>query len=271
MASDAPRDARREQPRFARREFLTLGTAAALSPWLGSLAGATELGPATRRAGGAVTPKVERLSVGYLLGSDTADRCAELLGRSAAVGRWEAESWPLEVVPATSVEPEVELGDADLWVRVVGLYPGVPEGGGPDAVELDVLFPSPESAVPAPLSFHAWSYRAGAAPMVAAPIGFTAVLDPENGLTVQLKVRSGVNGSVARAIGGEASATRPAVVWRATSLVAAGLAEMPRLRQGLYLFGVAAESWERVTILPPVPELWRVENQSVVVTVARTA
>lgn len=271
MASDLPGDPRRGPAGLARREFLALGTAAALSPWLANLARATEPSPAVRRPTGAVQPKVEQLSVGYLLGSDTFDRCAELLGQSPAAGRWETESWPLEVVPAASVEPEPELLDANLKVRVVGLYPGVPENNGPDRVDLDVLFPCPDPAVPGPLAFHAWSYRAGTAPMVASPIGFAAALDPGSGLTVQLTVRSGADGTVAHTIRSATGTVRPAAVRRAASLVTAGPVDVPRLRQGLYLLGVAADSWERVTILPPVPEPWRVETLSVIVSLTRAA
>lgn len=269
MASHPHRDPRRDPPGFARREFLTLGAAAALSPWLANLAGATPLGAGARRATGAVTPGLQQLSVGYLLDSDTHDRCGELFGRPVLARGSATGTRPLEVVPATGVEPAEGLADALLRVRVVGLYPGVPEVEGPDSVNLDVLFRSPDPEVPGPLAFHAWSYRTGSAPMVASPVGFAAVPDRVGGLMLELTVQPGANGGAGHAIRDRSGAVRPPAVWRAASLATTGPAELPRLRRGLYLLGVEGEAWDRVTILPPVPEPWRVETLSVVVTIER--
>jgi hypothetical protein len=226
-----------------RRDFLVLGAAGALAPWLGGVAHAAE----TARAVGVTT--AEPMSVGYVNGSGELPRLSRaswaLSTDMAAAGEQ-----PLEVLPAAGLDlGDQELAGGDVKLRVQGLYPSTPAGcRGVEEVDLDVFFPSPDPAFPKPLRFMAWSFRRRPGIDISPPLSFRVPLALDGGLTLALRVAYRGEGRdlAQRVLQGSPVIER---LYR-TSFTVDWQAGRPKLQRGTYLLGVRPAIWDASTALP---------------------
>lgn len=253
-----------------RRRFMTLGSAGVAALSLGPLAGsaaAAELAAAP-------------LSVGYLAGSGELPSFDGLIwqphlgGADPAVGQratW-ISPYAWQVEPAHRLPMgDQELAGAAIEVRIHGLYPEPPERSWFEAADLDVLFPLPGDLVPvlgwgASLPYYAWGLADRSAPSPSPPCCFRLPLEPDGGLELRLRVKPG-RGLVPRGAGrGKA----PAEDWRfATRFTVDWAAGQPRLHRGIYLLGLAPDTWRRPVLLPPPGGPERPDLCSVVLSVER--
>ena len=211
-----------------RRDFLAFGSAGLLSLCLGDVAWGQAL-----QAGAAVA---RPMPVGFLEGSEQLKilRRLPLRIRRPRIPSATAEAAPLRIVPAD----QLPMGDTSLMGRplrltIHGLYP--PAALGPKqqarlplAMDLDVLFPSPDPAFPEPIRFFAWSFRRQPGWNPSPPVSFVFPLDWE--VLPELALR------VVPAGGG------PPIAFRARFTVdyEAGL---PRLQRGVYVLGTTPGVW----------------------------
>lgn len=222
-----------DQPSLLRRrDFLVLGSAGLLVPILGDLAWAQPLAD-LGEAG------VRPMSVGYIEESETF-RSLRRLPRKirrplAAQGmEKEAEASPV-IVPAVSLyQGDTSLPGQPLRIHIHGLYPSAtlkldrPEDL-PEAVDLEVLFPSPDPASSRPLPFFAWSFRKEPAWSPSPPVSFRFPLDWEAMPSLILRVRTAAGES--RVFG--------------TMFTVDAESGRPRLRRGAYLLGFGPGAWDR--------------------------
>jgi hypothetical protein len=149
-----------------------------------------------------------------------------------------AEPNSLPVLPAVGLTlGDQRLAGGDVKLTVHGLYPADPaDCKGVEAIDLDVLFPAPDPAVPVPARFQAWSFRRhplNPSPPVSfrVPLGLDGRLD----LTLRTVYRDG--GSL---------------VQRRfqTSFTADWQAGRPKLQRGIYVLGVRPGIWDQARDLP---------------------
>jgi hypothetical protein len=243
-----------------RRDVLVLGAAGALVPWFGGIAQAAQAAQSLTEA------SVEPMSVGYVEGSGELARLDRVF-LDARTGVTRVDGRPLSVVSATGLDlGDQELASTDLRVKVHGLYPSAPAAcRGVDAIDLDVLFPSPEPADPRPLPFQAWSFRRRPGIDVSAPVSFRVPLEIDGGLTLSLRVAyRGEGVDIGRRIlqGSpmihRTYQTRFAVDWQAGR---------PKLQRGIYLLGARPAVWEGSVELPHLADRRVADLCSVVVSV----
>jgi hypothetical protein len=214
-----------------RRDVLFLGSTLALTPWFSDLALAQALLTDTA----AVRP----LSVGFLEGSREVPDLRDLsiwvrLPTVAKGARWE-DGEALRVVPAAELfQGDTELVGRPLRLRIDGLYPPAAlvrqrRKELPLAIDIDVLFPSPDPAVSLePARFHAWSFRRRPGWNPSPPIRFTFPLGWQALPEIEMRVVPA---------GG-----LPPLVLR-TRFTFDDEPGVPRLQRGLYLLGTAPGVW----------------------------
>jgi len=143
-----------------------------------------------------------------------------------------------------------------LRIRVDGLYP--PQALDPKvwkklplAMDLEVLFPSPDPAFPQPLRFFAWSFRRQPGWDPSPPVRFRFPLDWQALPQFVLRVRP---------------ATGAPFVMR-TKFTVDNEPGRPRLRRGVYLFGAAPGVWDREMRLADLARWAPAELASVLISV----
>jgi len=225
----------REEPhpaRLHRRQFLVLGSVGLLAPALGDLAWAQPVAEA------AIRPLP--MPVGYIEESETFRNLRRLPRKvrrplvtvDGAVE--EAEASPVIVPAASLFQGDTNLPGRPLRIHIHGLYPSAtlkldrPENL-PQALDLEVLFPSPDPASSQPLRFYAWSFRKKPAWSPSPPVSFRFPLDWEAELQLVLRVRTAA---------GESLVLR-------TKFTVDAESGRPRLRRGAYLLGFTPGAWDR--------------------------
>jgi hypothetical protein len=214
-----------------RRQFLALGSAGLIAPFFRDLAWAE---PLAREA------VVRPMSIGYIEESETF-RSLRRLPRKVrrplvAVNGdvEEAEGSPVIVPAASLFQGNANLPGRPLRIHIHGLYPAAtlklerPEDL-PEAVDLEVLFPSPDPAFPQPLPFFAWSFRKKPGWSPSPPVSFRYPLEWEAMPQFILRVRTAAGESI---------------VLR-TKFTVDAESGRPRLRRGAYLFGFNPGTWDR--------------------------
>ena len=236
------------RPLLRRRDFLTLSSAGLLLPLVGDLAWAQDIEPAARP-----------LSAGYIEGSEVfrdLKRMPRKVRRplSAATSQEAAEASPVVVPAAELLQGDTSLPGKPLRIRIDGLYP--PQALEPklrkklpQAIDLEVLFPSPDPAFPQPLRFFAWSFRRWPGWNPSPPIQFRFPLDWQALPQFVFKVRTAAGESL---------------VLRTTFTVDAEPGR-PRLRRGIYLFGTEPGVWDREMKLADLAKWAPAELASVLV------
>lgn len=232
-----------------RRNFLALGTAGALNLCLADLAAAAEAIAAP-----------EPMSIGFLEDSELLPRLGKRTWRGALTGRIgsaekSGEAWPPRILPAR----DLPLGNQDLaggnvLLRIHGLFPRLMQQVWVEAVDLDVLYPSPEPQfIPGPLPFYAWSFRRRPGFNASPPIAFTAPLGIDGQLDLALTVTA---------------RERAGMVKRryAASFTVDWAQDRPKLGRGIYLLGLAPV-WDSAVTLPAAGEKARMELLSIAMTV----
>lgn len=207
---------------WSRREFLTLSSVGILGASLPTFAWAKE---------GKSLP----LSVGYVDGSETL-RNLKRLPRAVRRPGLEADAGTgLRVVPAESLW----AGDGDLYGRplriaIRGLYPPTAFEGKqrellPLGADLDVIFPSFDPIETRPNRFAAWSLRRRGGWNPSPPVRFEFEHTEESPLELAFSVQDAVG----------------LVSSFATRFTIDRESGMPRLRRGIYLLGLAPDTWAR--------------------------
>lgn len=211
-----------------RREFLVLGSAGLAALCFGGAAQAQSL-VASEAA-------VRPMPVGFVAGSEGASSLRRLPARIRRP-RMAAEAGSFEpdygVVPAASLASgDTDLIGSSLRLTVHGLYP--PGGISPKkwaelplAIDLDVLFPSPDPMFPDPIRFFAWSFRRQPGWNPSPPVSFVFPLDwhvlPE--LVMRVVPAKG-----------------PVQTFR-TRFTFDEEAGQPRLMRGAYVLGTSPNAW----------------------------
>lgn len=210
-----------------RREFLILGSVGAASLCMGEPAWAQ---PTVKAETEVLMP------VGYLEGSAAYPNLRRLpiqIRRPRAVVA-EAQQAPIEVVPAhaSSLMGDTNLIGSPLRLTVHGLYP--PAGILPKrwndlplAIDLDVLFPSPDPMFPEPIRFFAWSFRRRPGWNPSPPVSFVFPLDWNALPELSLRV---------------VPAKGPVQTFR-TRFTFDEEAGQPRLMRGAYVLGTSPNAW----------------------------
>lgn len=232
-----------------RRDFLTLGSAGLLSPLFGNLAWAESLAPVAQAI---------PMSVGYIEGSE-AYRNFKRLPRKVRRPTLqdmneEAEASPV-IVPAQDLfQADTSMPGRPLRIHVHGLYPPVAlefkrRREVPRAIDLEAVFPSEEPAVPGPFRFYVWGLRQTLGWNPSPPVIFRFPLDWQVLPQFVLRVR-------------EADGTSRVLRTRFTLDNESG---RPKLRRGVYLFGLGAGAWNREARLTDFAKIAPPEMFSVMV------
>lgn len=217
-------------PGLRRRDFLALGSAGLVSLCLGDLAWAAPLAaagslplPVAYLDGSAQIRDLKRLPRGVRRPAALSERAA---GQEAAE--------PLEVLGADLMPSgDTSLIGRPLRLRIQGLYPPAALNPKrwrelPEAIDLDVVFPPPDPALPAPVPFHAWSFRKTPGWNASPPVSFVFPLDwyvyPE--LVLRVTPAGGGN-----------------PVTMAARFTLDEEPGQPRLQRGLYLLGFQPGPW----------------------------
>jgi hypothetical protein len=235
------------KPLLRRRDFLALGSAGLLLPFVGDLAWAQGLEIAA-----------QHLSAGYIEGSEVyrnLHRLPKRIRRPLSVTmEKEAETSPVIVPAADLFNGDTSLPGRPLKIHIHGLYP--PQALAPKlwkklplAADLEVLFPSPDPAFPQPLRFFAWSFRRWPGWNPSPPVEFRFPLDWQALPQFVLKVRT--------------AAGEP-LIFR-TKFTLDNEFGRPRLRRGIYLFGAAPGIWDRELKLTDLAKWAPAELASVLV------
>jgi hypothetical protein len=253
-----------------RRQFLTYASSGFAAAALGSLPGLAHAREALSQ---------RPLSVGYMVGSDELPGfdafgwSPHLFGADPAGGSW-ISPYGWEVVPAQSLP----LGDQGLAhetieVRVHGLYPSVPGRRQIEGAHLDVLFPPPPEMGrdAAKVPFFAWSFQARPALDASPPVCFIVPLEGDGGLDLRLTVRPGVDLAGGGLVAGRGGSLQAEPWNMATRFTVDWEAGLPRLKRGVYLLGLAPETWKRAVTLPGPEAPERMDLCSVVLSVDRWA
>lgn len=210
-----------------RRDFLVLSSTGLLLPLVGDLAWA--------QAGDVA---VRPLPVGYIEESEVfrdLRRLPRKVRRPLSAANSETAEVSPVVVPAASLfQGDTSLPGRPLRIRIDGLYP--PQALEPElwkklpqAMDLEVLFPSPDPAFPQPLRFFAWSFRRWPGWNPSPPVAFRFPLDWQALPQLVLRVRT--------------AAGEPLVLRTKFTLDAES--GRPRLRRGIYLLGATPGVWDR--------------------------
>jgi hypothetical protein len=235
-----------------RRDFLAFGSAGLLSLCLGDVAWGQSLS--------AADALVRPMSVGFIEGSEQLKnlRRLPLRIRRPRIPSQTAEAAPLRIVPAELLT----MGDTSLMGRplhltVHGLYP--PAALGPKqqarlplAMDLDVLFPSPDPAFPEPIPFFAWSFRRQPGWNPSPPVSFVFPLDWEALPELVLRVVPAGGGSP--------------IVFR-TRFTVDYEAGRPRLQRGVYALGTMPGVWRDGTALAALARTVPAELASILLSV----
>ena len=211
-----------------RRDFLVLGSAGLAALCFGSAAQAQSL----------VAAEARPMPVGFLTGSEEASSLRKLparIRRPRMAAEADSATPEYVVVPAESLP----LGDTNLIggplrLTIHGLYP--PGGISPKrwaelplAIDLDVLFPSPDPMFPEPIRFFAWSFRRQPGWNSSPPVSFVFPLDwnalPELSMRVV-----GARGEIR--------------TFR-TKFTFDDEMGQPRLMRGAYALGTSPNAWRR--------------------------
>ncbi|HEV3460377.1 MAG TPA: hypothetical protein VHG32_27860 [Thermoanaerobaculia bacterium] len=261
-----------EAPRggaLRRRDFLAIGSLAALTPLLPRAAAGSSLtgeaaAPATAGAGGTAPAAIRTLplSIGYLEGSELLSNLRKLQpdltvltvqrrGSTFTAGRrmLPAHSFP-------SGDPALVGGAVRMTIH--DLYPRrLPDGPGaerwPQAIDLDVMVPILDPPAGSTARFQAWSYRRLPAEDRSARVSFVLWPDWYSDLGVIMRVVPGGAGS------------QPHLLQTRFTLGADH--GRPRLLKGVYLLGVAPGAWEDDLELPDDPAQLPPEQLSVLMTI----
>lgn len=230
--------------RLSRRALLAWGGAAALLPAFPGIARAQE----ELAASEVPWP----MSVGFVEGSET---WKSFKGLTAAILNRGVRTDPQRAAAAASVVPAASLiaGDQSLANEVVrigvhGFYP-IPNPLHVKSAYLTVFFPSPDPARRlAPLPFTAWGYHSKPAPDPAASVRFLAPLGADGALDFLLEVAPAPQRMPRRPVVSPAPA---AVGGRfTTSFTVDWFSGRPRLQRGVYLLGLAPDTWASNRTLP---------------------
>ncbi len=214
-----------------RRDFMVLGSMGLLMPVVGDFAWAQPLADMAR-------PDVRPMPVGYIEESETfrsLRRLPRKVRRPLAAGQDKGFEASPVIVPAASLfQGDTNLPGQPLRIHVHGLYPETtlkldrPENL-PQAVDLEVLFPSPVPESPQPLPYYAWSFRKHPAWSPSPPVSFRFPLEwdalPE--LVLRIRTAEGL----------------PLVL--RTKFTVDAESGRPRLRRGAYLLGLNPGIWDR--------------------------
>lgn len=225
-ASDPP-------PLLRRRDFLTLGSAGLLMPLFGNMAWAESMAPT------AAVAAVQAMSVGYFDGSEELrdlKRLPRQVRRPAKLAEGEDEAGFPVIVPATELfQADTSMPGQPLRIRVHGLYPPVSsverkrQRDVPPAIDLEAVFPSSDRAFPSPLSFFVWSLRQKPGWNPSPPVSFRFPLEWQALPEFVLRVR-GADG-ISRVL--------------RTTFTLDNEPGRPKLRRGLYVFGLDSRTWQR--------------------------
>jgi hypothetical protein len=216
-------------PRLRRRDFLALGSAGLLSPLFGNIAWAESLAPAAQ---------VMPMSVGYIEGSE-AYKSFKRLPRKVRRPTLrdmneETETSPI-IVPAQDLfQADTSMPGRPLRIHVHGLYPPIAlepkrRREVPLAIDLEAIFPSEDPAVPGPFRTYVWGLRQKYGWDPSPPMTFRFPLDWQVLPQFVLKVRG-------------ADGTSRVLRTRFTLDNESG---RPKLRRGVYVFGLGAGAWSR--------------------------
>jgi hypothetical protein len=215
-----------------RRDFLVLGSAGLAALCFGGAAEAQSLVTAE------VAPRP--MPVGFLTGSEEVASSLRKLPARIRRPRMAAEAGSAiseyVVVPAESLPlGDTNLIGSPLRLTIHGLYP--PGGISPKrwaelplAIDLDVLFPSPDPMSPDPIRFFAWSFRRRPGWNPSPPVSFVFPLDWQ--ALPELAMR------VVPAGGGPVRTFR-------TKFTFDDETGQPRLLRGAYVLGTAPNAWRR--------------------------
>ena len=213
-----------------RRDFLVLGSAGLAALCFGGATQAQSLAAAEA----AVRP----MPVGFVAGSEVASSLRKLparIRRPRMAAEADGAVSEYVVVPAESLPlGDTNLIGSPLRLTIHGLYP--PGGISPNrwaelplAIDLDILFPSPDPAFPEPIRFFAWSFRRQPGWNPSPPVSFVFPLDwnalPELSMRVV-------------AAGGEVRTFR-------TKFTFDDETGQPRLMRGAYALGISPNAWRR--------------------------
>jgi hypothetical protein len=198
------------------------------------------------------------MSVGYIDGSEeyrSFKRLPRAVRRPQLLKEGEeAEASPI-VVPAESLfQADTSLPGRPLRIHVHGLYPPVALGEErrrevPNAVDLEAVFPSPDPAFPTPLRFYVWGLRQKPGWDPSPPTSFRFPLEWQVLPQFILRVR-------------RKDGTHHVLRTRFTIDDETG---RPKLRRGVYLFGLGTGSWRREARLSDFARVAPAEMFSVMV------
>jgi hypothetical protein len=234
--------------RIRRRDLLAWGGAA----------GAVTLVPAAARAqaAAAVAPAGQAaprpMSVGFVEGSDLWTSFRAINGATLARGKrgpGEAAGSANVVVSALELPTgDQTLANESVRIGIHGLYP-IPNPTNVLRADLTVFFPSPEPGIPT-LPFFAWSYKSKPAANGSPSYKFTAPLGTDGSLQLRFEVtpnqdrrlmsRRATIGFPPDAPGGSFT-TDFTVDW---------FEGRPKLQRGVYLLGLAGNTWSSARALP---------------------
>lgn len=211
-----------------RRDFLLLGSAGLAALCFGGAVQAQSL----------VTVEVapRPMPVGFVAGSEVASSLRKLparIRRPRMAAEVDTVVSQYVVVPAESLPlGDTNLIGSPLRLTIHGLYP--PGGISPKnwaelplAIDLDVLFPSPDPMFPEPIRFFAWSFRRQPGWNPSPPVSFVFPLDWEAMPELSMRVVSA---------GGEVRTFR-------TRFTFDDEAGQPRLMRGAYVLGTSPKVW----------------------------
>ena len=258
-----------------RRDFLALGSVAALTPvvapWFARPAGATALaGALTGPADAGATAAEERrgaapplpLSVGYLEGSELLHNLRKLQpdlqvltverrGSTFTAGRHIQPSHRYPAGDPSLVGGAVRMTVHDLYPRRLPDGPAAEQW--PVAIDLDVMVPLLDPPAGSTAVFHAWSYRRLPAEDRSARVSFVLWPDWYSDLGIAMRVVPPGAGSEPRLL--------------QTRFTLGNDQGRPRLLKGIYLLGLEPSTWEEDVELPDDPAQVPPEQLSVLVTI----
>jgi hypothetical protein len=258
-----------------RREFLALGSLAALAPLAhrtAFAAGAAMLPEAASEGAGAgggpaaaaaaAAAQVLPLSIGYLEGSDQLENLRKLapdLHVLAVVRRGQTFTAERRAMPSHQVpQGDPALVGGAVRMTIHDLYPRtLPDGAAakrwPVAVDLDVLVPLLDPPRGSTARYLAWSYRRLPAEDRSARVSFVLWPDWYSDLALDLRVVPA--GAHARPLRMQTRFTLGSDPGR------------PRLLKGIYLIGLTPGAWEQGGDLPEDPSELPPEQLSVMMTI----
>ncbi len=193
------------------------------------------------------------MSIGFVEGSDDWRRLKGVTAGALNRGvRREPDRppEPAKVIPAESlISGQQEAANELVRVRVHGLYP-IPNPTHVRNTYLTVFFPSPEHGRNVMLPFYAWGYRSRPAPDPAPPIRFVAPLGADGALDFLLEVTPAPNSPLTRRPSLVSPSPGPVGGRFTASFTVDWFAGRPKLQRGVYLLGLAPDTWSTERTLP---------------------